>query len=344
MKENEFLDGVSNIEPDVVERFVSMDNKLQNKASKLKSKGIWLRFGAVAACILLIISVIVVEPLLEEFIPGLFKQYKRISFNDDSLGLQNIEYIDSNTKVVDNITNKVTDTEFPVYKITKRNISKKEFQKMLKNLNIDNYSEVFDHKGNKIVGSLVSYTDTSRGYFKMTDDELEKMAWEVFEKLPFIDGTYEYFGIKSTTTLIDSEGEHITRVGVSFRRTIDNIKVIGNDRVFLYFDGSGLVELSIELYDYKKIDTFDMVPLDVALSSIKNPDSIVFDEKLKQITAHIDTLQVKNSSIIFYNQYSRGCKILQPVYDFSGSAIDSDGNQTAFNARIIAIPDKYTYE
>ena len=97
-------------------------------------------------------------------------------------------------------------------------------------------------------------------------------------------------------------------------------------------------------YFYKKIDTFDMVPLDVALSSIKNPDSIVFDEKLKQITAHIDTLQVQNSSIIFYNQYSRGCKILQPVYDFSGSAIDSDGNQTAFNARIIAIPDKYTYE
>ena len=31
MKENEFLDGVSNIESDVVERFVSMDNKLQKK-------------------------------------------------------------------------------------------------------------------------------------------------------------------------------------------------------------------------------------------------------------------------------------------------------------------------
>ena len=47
MKENEFLDGVSNIDSDVVERFVSMDNKLQKKAKK--SKGIWLRFGAIAA-------------------------------------------------------------------------------------------------------------------------------------------------------------------------------------------------------------------------------------------------------------------------------------------------------
>ena len=34
MKENEFLDGVSNIEPDVVERFVTMDNKLQSRSKR----------------------------------------------------------------------------------------------------------------------------------------------------------------------------------------------------------------------------------------------------------------------------------------------------------------------
>ena len=34
MKENEFLDGVSNIEPDVVERFVKMDNKLQKQINQ----------------------------------------------------------------------------------------------------------------------------------------------------------------------------------------------------------------------------------------------------------------------------------------------------------------------
>lgn len=66
MKENEFLDGVSNIEPDVVERFVKMDNKLQKKANKPKSKGIWLRFGAIAACFLLIVSAVIVVPMLRE--------------------------------------------------------------------------------------------------------------------------------------------------------------------------------------------------------------------------------------------------------------------------------------
>lgn len=64
MKENEFLDGVSNIEPDVVERFVSMDNKLQKKANKPKSKGIWLRFGAAVACFALVVSAIIVLPML----------------------------------------------------------------------------------------------------------------------------------------------------------------------------------------------------------------------------------------------------------------------------------------
>ena len=70
MKENEFLDGVSNIEPDVVERFVSMDNKLQKKANKSKTKGIWLRFGAIAACFLLIVSAVIVVPMLREGEPG----------------------------------------------------------------------------------------------------------------------------------------------------------------------------------------------------------------------------------------------------------------------------------
>ena len=70
MKKNEFLDGISNIAPDVVERFVLMDNKLQKKANKPKLKEIWLRFGAIAACFLLILSVILAVPMLREDDPG----------------------------------------------------------------------------------------------------------------------------------------------------------------------------------------------------------------------------------------------------------------------------------
>ena len=55
MKENEFLDGVSNIDPDIGERFISMDNRLKRNASK---RSIWVRVGALAACIVLIVGAV----------------------------------------------------------------------------------------------------------------------------------------------------------------------------------------------------------------------------------------------------------------------------------------------
>ncbi len=68
MKEDEFLDGVSNIESDVVERFVLMDNMFQMKANK--SKRVWLRLGALAACLAIIAGAIFVLPMLRGDDPG----------------------------------------------------------------------------------------------------------------------------------------------------------------------------------------------------------------------------------------------------------------------------------
>ena len=277
-------------------------------------------------------------------ISGCSTQYKRISFSNESLGLELAEHIDTNTKVIDNITKEITITEFPVYEISKRDVSKEDFRKMLENLNL-NINSGLTLNGNEISGSLADYTDPSRGYFNMTDKELEKLAWEVLEKMPFIEGTYEYCGIKSTYTIIDAEGEHITRAGVSFRRTIDNARILGNDQCYLYFDGSGLVEVFIALYDYKKIDTLDLIPVDVAFSSIQSPDSFIIhdDNKVEKLDV-IDTIQVEKNEIIFYNQDSRGCTILQPVYNFIGTAIDDNNSSVKIELRIIAIPEKYTYE
>ena len=66
MKENEFLDGISNIESDVVERFVSMDNRLQKNANRSKIKSAWLRLGAVAACFALIVGAVMVVQMLRK--------------------------------------------------------------------------------------------------------------------------------------------------------------------------------------------------------------------------------------------------------------------------------------
>lgn len=66
MKENEFLDGMSNIESDVVECFLTMDNRLQIETDKPKINRAWLKLTAAAACFALIISVRIGIPMLRK--------------------------------------------------------------------------------------------------------------------------------------------------------------------------------------------------------------------------------------------------------------------------------------
>ena len=56
MKEHEFLDAVSRMEPDVVERFVAMDNRLQKRAGRSKAQRIWMRVGAMAAAFAIVLG------------------------------------------------------------------------------------------------------------------------------------------------------------------------------------------------------------------------------------------------------------------------------------------------
>lgn len=95
MKENDFLDGVSSIAPDVVERFVSMDNKLQRKASR--PRAVWLRFGAVAACFALIIGALVALPMLKEDSGARLPPISAIKSGSKITGRQELFYGNSGT-------------------------------------------------------------------------------------------------------------------------------------------------------------------------------------------------------------------------------------------------------
>ena len=72
MKEHEFLDGVSQIEADVVESFVAMDARLQRKAGRSKSQRAWMRVGAVAACFAVVLCAVMILPMLGVGSPEVF--------------------------------------------------------------------------------------------------------------------------------------------------------------------------------------------------------------------------------------------------------------------------------
>ncbi len=68
MKKKEWNEGLSHIDPDLVEKYVEQKDRLRQKNKK--PKGVWLRFGAIAACFLLIVSAVIVVPMLREDDPG----------------------------------------------------------------------------------------------------------------------------------------------------------------------------------------------------------------------------------------------------------------------------------
>jgi hypothetical protein len=231
----------------------------------------------------------------------------------------------------------------PIYQITERSISQEDYEQMLNKLVLSHNPKHLELEGNSLFYNLVSFSDFSRGYFNMSDVEVERVAWEIFSKIPFIEGNYEYLGITSTTTLNDSSGDHITRAGVSFSRVLGNTRVLGEDSCTLYFDGSGLVAIKVALFEYEEIGTMDLISLENATTRIKNPDDFNIDTNTgtKNIA---NSLRVDRIKLLLVNQYSRGCTILQPIYNFIGIAAMENGTQAEFSSKIIAIPESMTYE
>ena len=68
MKKKEWNEGLNYLDPDLIEKHIEQKERLRQKNKKPKS--VWLRFGAIAACFLLIVSAVIVVPLLREDDPG----------------------------------------------------------------------------------------------------------------------------------------------------------------------------------------------------------------------------------------------------------------------------------
>lgn len=270
------------------------------------------------------------------------EQYKRISFKSEMLS-EEFDYLSDDTVIISKAEETLS-TQLPIYKISERVISDNERQLLMACLGLPTNPHLFEHEGNRIAISLVGYTDSSRGYFNMTEEEAIEEAWKLFDQITFIDGEYECIGIRETYTRSDKYGRHTLRAGITFCRVLDGIRVTGNDSCTLTFDGSGLVGVSIALYNYEKIGIMDLVPMEEAELKLKEPDDFDIGTLEDQPYKKVETMEVEQVGLRLINQYSRGCSILQPIYFFSGIATLEDGTKEEFSSKIIAIPESMTYE
>lgn len=64
MTTEEWNEGLNHIDPDLVEKYIAQKDRLRQKNKNLK--GVWLRLGAIAACLLLMVSAAIVAPMLQD--------------------------------------------------------------------------------------------------------------------------------------------------------------------------------------------------------------------------------------------------------------------------------------
>jgi len=279
------------------------------------------------------------------------ERYLRIDLDGESMGDELLHQLKEDTAVTFELDEN-TPLQIPIYEIKPHTISEDDFSKALENLDIS-YNPHGIYSGDWLIptdtlDSNCFYCKNNSKYreaydnLQWTDEELEANAREIFNKISFLEGEYRYVGITDTVYewTLDT-GEIVESVGVSFLRLVDGMPVTSSDQCIIRFDGSGFVELVIRMYDYKEIGTMDLVPLADAQARIKTPDAFTIENTPSKIA---NTLEVEGLAIFLVNQYTRGCTILQPVYNFSGTVTLEDGTESRFKSQVIAIPESYTYE
>ncbi len=338
MKAHDILYALGDIDRDLVEQ----------SEGKHKTKRIILRILAAAACLCFAIL-----PALPSLVNP-YPTFKRIDLSAEVLGDAD-ETINFFTKIKSNVIDTFA-TTIPIYEITPRTITDEEFYQFADYFGMQGEATEYDdtlHLSEKEQTVLLREESNRLSYWTSydekpitkTDDELIEQAKEIFHSLPIIDGEYECLGVLSEQTVEHGlSGTKMTVVKrIGFRKLIDGTRIIGNDRCDLYFSEDGLTDIELELYNYTKVGEIPMLSLDDAIDKIKKADAFSVDTDGTTFSGIADKLTVERVKLLYVNQYSSGCTILQPVFNLMGTA-ENDTGKAEFSAKIIAIPKKYTYE
>ena len=297
-------------------------------------------------------------------------EYKRLDLSitpldgeAGALGGRADNVVNHSTKVMSVLTDSFA-TIMPVYEITPRQITDAEISQFAEHFNVTgefikhaSSANIRSDSGTVIVNEgkeLTYYNHVNESQDPMTqsDDKIVEQAMKLFAELPLIEGEYECLGVLSTQTQqeytrVDDDyivgEEYIVSKRVAFRKVIDGTRILGEEICNIYFNAKGLDTIRMELYNYTKVGEIPMLSLDDAIDKIKDADAFSVDADETTFSGVADKLTVERVKLLYVNQYSEGCTILQPVFNLVGTAENNSGT-AEFSAKIIAIPEKYTYE
>lgn len=291
-------------------------------------------------------------------------KYKRIDISAQTLDGEETDLektVGRATKVSSELTETFSET-MPIYEITPRKITDEELKQFAEYFGIraeakvmDSRSIIEDENGKVSVDDEndLTYDIAGNDYDLMTqsDEAVIEEAWKIFSELPIIEGEYECLGVLSTQTALSMNKEtgemgeeYVISKRVAFRKVIDGTRVLGDELCNLYFGSKGLYSIRMELYNYEKTGEMEMLSLEEAIEKVKSPDAFSIEgENEEMLDGIADTLCIERVKLLYVNQYADGCTILQPVFNLMGTAENENGS-VAFSSKVIAIPEKYTYE
>ena len=175
-----------------------------------------------------------------------------------------------------------------------------------------------------------------------SDETLIRHASELLKSLPAVGGDYICTEIRSVV----SGGSGIPLKRLEMNRVVDGLTVADEDRCTMSYAAEGLISLEISLYDYEKTgESLPMLTLADALKQATEPeDTDAFDlHDAKALTSPATLLEFDEVTLLYYNQWSNGCDILQPVFVLEGYAKNGQ-EKVKLTFRVIAIAQRYTFE
>ncbi len=261
--------------------------------------------------------------------------------------------LDKTVGLFTKVTSSVTETfpkNMPVYEITPCEIDDETWAQFLthfgmslpdrisKSNRVEENDSIAYRSKNKLTYYIADHSENPMSY---SDEAVIEKAKAMFASFPFVDGTYECGGIDSRRIRSTGDQTFTISKSVVFYRQIEGERILG-DACYMDFTAEGLCQLSIVRYEYKQVDVIPMISLQKAIDKVKHPDTFYVDDNDTKLSGKADVLHVEKARLVYVNQYSFGCTILQPVYNLTGYAEDDSGT-VPFTAKVIAIPDKYTY-
>ncbi len=167
----------------------------------------------------------------------------------------------------------------------------------------------------------------------LSDDEYIKIAEDVIEKLGLD------MSELSAAEMTDANGARL----LSYNRTINGIKVVGNTGLHFYFEGNGLSIFKQQCSTYSGETPFEPIGVASALDKLLTEESAQSFGR-EETTSRIKTVEVTSVQLVYWDSFKSQVfqTHIQPVYLFHGIATDLDGVETVFTGYVRAVSDDLT--